>query len=109
MLNDLERDWQLCRDRVDWVAKKEMLTALQSEEGLAWSDPWLQAIDLEYHNLQLESGLHHELVRQGTMRRLVSEEEIRQAIFTPPAETRAYFRGRAVARFNRANQSHPMG
>ena len=30
VLNDLERDWQLCRDRVDWVAKKEMLTALQS-------------------------------------------------------------------------------
>ncbi len=100
VLNDLERDWQLCRDRVDWVAKKEMLAALQSEEGLAWSDPWLQAIDLEYHNLQLDAGLHHELVRQGSMRRLVSEEEIRQAIFTPPAETRAYFRGRSVARFN---------
>ena len=37
VLNDLERDWQLCRDRVDWVAKKEMLTALQREEGLSWS------------------------------------------------------------------------
>ena len=34
------------------------------------------------------------------MRRFVSEEEIKHAIFAPPADTRAYFRGRAVARFN---------
>ncbi len=101
VLHDLERDWQLCRDRVDWVAKKELLTALQEEEGLAESDPWLQAIDLEYHNLDPEAGLHYELVRQGSMRQLVPEEEIKAAIFTPPAETRAYFRGRAVARFDR--------
>ncbi|HEY2800308.1 MAG TPA: depupylase/deamidase Dop [Chthoniobacterales bacterium] len=102
VLNDLERDVMLCRDRVDWVAKKELLTELQREEQLAWSDPWLQAIDLEYHNIQLEAGLYHELLRQGAMRRLVSEEEIKRAIFTPPPNTRAYFRGRAVARFNAA-------
>ena len=41
----------LTRDRVDWVAKKFLLNALQEEEKLAWSDPWLQAIDLEYHNI----------------------------------------------------------
>ena len=34
------------------------------------------------------------------MRRVVSEEEIRHAIFNPPETTRAFFRGRAVARFN---------
>ncbi len=100
VLNDLARDWTLCRDRVDWVAKKELLTALQRDEGLSWSDPWLQAIDLEYHNLQPDAGLYYELARQGAMRRLVTEEEIKQAIFTPPPATRAYFRGRAVARFN---------
>ena len=33
------------------------------------------------------------------MRRVVTEEEIKQAILSPPEETRAYFRGRAVARF----------
>ncbi|MGH7938499.1 MAG: proteasome accessory factor PafA2 family protein, partial [Chthoniobacterales bacterium] len=102
VLNDLERDVMLCRDRVDWVAKKELLIELQREEQLAWSDPWLQAIDLEYHNIQLETGLYHELVRQGAMRQLVGEEEIKRAIFTPPSDTRAYFRGRAVARFNAA-------
>jgi hypothetical protein len=33
------------------------------------------------------------------MRRLVSEEEIRAAITTPPEDTRAYFRGRCLERY----------
>src|SRR5438874_1725132 len=100
VLNDLERDVALCRDRIDWVAKKILLAALQAEEKMAWSDPWLQSIDLEYHNLDLEAGLYYELVRQGAMRRVVSEDDIRNAIFSPPETTRAFFRGRSVARFN---------
>jgi len=100
VLNDLERDILLCRDRVDWVAKRELLEALRQEEQLSWSDPWLQSIDLEYHNIAPDDGLYYELVRQGTTRRVVTEAEIKGAIFAPPEDTRAYFRGRAVARFN---------
>jgi Pup amidohydrolase len=100
VLNDLERDVNSTRDRVDWVAKKFLLHAMQEEEKLAWADPWLQSIDLEYHNVDLERGLYYELVRQGSMRRVVSEDEIKMSIFTPPQTTRAFFRGRAVARFN---------
>lgn len=102
VLNDLERDVMLTRDRVDWVAKKVLLGAFQEEEKLSWTDPWLQAIDLEYHNILPDHGLFHELQRQGSMRNFVSEEEIRSAIFAPPETTRAYFRGRSVARFNDA-------
>jgi proteasome accessory factor PafA2 len=105
VLNDLELDVALCRDRIDWVAKKHLLTTLQEEEKLAWSDPWLQAIDLEYHNIELERGLYYELARQGSIRRIVSEDEIKTAIFSPPETTRASFRGRAVARFNEQIES----
>ena len=31
---------------------------------------------------------------------MVTEADIKRAIFAPPEDTRAYFRGRAVARFN---------
>ena len=88
------------RDRVDWAAKKFLLEALQQEEKLSWGDPWLQSIDLEYHNLDLDRGLYYELLRKGLMRRVTGEEEIKTAIFNPPETTRAFFRGRAVARFN---------
>ncbi len=100
VLNDLERDVMSTRDRVDWAAKKFLLNALQDEEKLSWSDPWLQSIDLEYHNVDFERGLYYELLRQGAIRRIVSEEEIKSAIFNPPETTRAFFRGRSVARFN---------
>lgn len=105
ILNDLERDALSTHDRVDWAAKKMLLNALQEEEKLSWSDPWLQAIDLEYHNVDLERGLYYELVRQGSMRRIVTEDDIRLAIFNPPETTRAFFRGRAVARFTEQIES----
>jgi proteasome accessory factor PafA2 len=100
-LDDLAIDFWRCRDRIDWVAKKFLLTTFQESEGLEWHDPWLQSIDLEYHNVSLENGLYYELVREGRMRRIVTEEEIKRAIFQPPETTRAFFRGRAVAKFNR--------
>jgi proteasome accessory factor A len=100
VLNDLERDVMITRNRVDWAAKKFLLNALQEEEKLSSSDPWLQSIDLEYHNIDLDSGLYYELLREGSMQRFVSEEDVKLAIFNPPETTRAFFRGRSVARFN---------
>ncbi|MEA3187314.1 MAG: Pup amidohydrolase [Chthoniobacter sp.] len=100
VLNDLQTDVTRCGDRVDWVAKKFLLTTFRESEQIEWTDPWLQSIDLEYHNVALEQGLHYELVRSGQMRRFVSEQEIKDAIFQPPPTTRAYFRGRSVAKFN---------
>jgi proteasome accessory factor A len=101
VLADLETDFTRCRDRLDWVAKKYLLDAFQEAERLDWSDPWLQSIDLEYHNLSLDQGLYYELMRTGQMKRFVSEDAVRHAIFQPPETTRAFFRGRAVAKFNR--------
>ena len=105
ILNDLERDALSTHDRIDWAAKKLLLNALQEEEKLSWSDPWLQSIDLEYHNIDLDRGLFYELVRQGSMRRVVTEDDIRMAIFHPPETTRAFFRGRSVARFTEQIES----
>jgi proteasome accessory factor PafA2 len=100
ILNDLQRDVMTCIDRLDWVAKKFLLTTFRESEGLEWTDPWLQSIDLEYHNIALDHGLYYELVRGGQMRRFISEGDIKAAIFQPPETTRAFFRGRSVARFH---------
>ncbi|HWL52258.1 MAG TPA: depupylase/deamidase Dop [Chthoniobacteraceae bacterium] len=99
VLDDLAADPMRCIDRVDWVAKKYLLSTFCEEEKLSWSDPWLTSLDLEYHNIDPEHGLYHELVRQGSVRRVVSGEQIAEAITTPPATTRAAFRGGVVARF----------
>lgn len=97
-LNALESDPMSLTDRLDWVAKKWLLETFAAEEGVAWDDPWLQSLDLEYHNINVEEGLYYGL----PMRRVVTDEQIDAAIHQPPANTRAYFRGRAVDRFSGA-------
>jgi proteasome accessory factor A len=98
-LADLERDPMLCRDRLDWVAKKWMLDAFVEAEKISWDDPWLQSLDLEYHNVRREEGLYAELMRQDRFQRFVKDEEVRRAIHQPPRDTRAYFRGRCIEKF----------
>ena len=36
---------------VDWITKKWLLETFMESEGLTWDDPWLQSLDLEYHNI----------------------------------------------------------
>ncbi len=80
--------------------KKISAQYFSGKRTLDWTDPWLQSIDLEYHNIAWEQGLYYELVRENQIRRILKEDEIKTAIFMPPETTRAYFRGRSVARFN---------
>ena len=101
VLHDLQADVWSCEDRVDWVAKAHLLSDFRISECLDWTDPWLQSLDLEYHDVSLENGLFHGLAREGKTRGIVSEAEIKRAIFHPPESTRAFFRGRSVARFHR--------
>jgi len=34
-----------------------LLEEFVESEGLSWDDPWLQSIDLEYHNIDPRRGL----------------------------------------------------
>src|SRR5262249_56225740 len=42
---------------VDWMTKKWLLETFVESEALSWDDPWLQSIDLEYHNIDPRRGL----------------------------------------------------
>jgi proteasome accessory factor A len=42
---------------VDWVTKHHLLEAFRESEKLSWSDPWLEAQDLEYHHLDPQRSL----------------------------------------------------
>ncbi len=99
ILDDLERDPMLCRDRIDWVAKKWLLETFADTEKLTLDHPWIQSLDLEYHNVRRDEGLYAELVATDQMQTLVTEEQIRNAIHHPPRDTRAYFRGRCIEKF----------
>lgn len=99
VLDLLETDPERLADRIDWVAKRQLLTLYVESEGLSWDDPALFALDLEYHNVDPEQGLYYALVEQGQMLTLVSTEAIEQAVHQPPLDTRAAIRGLCIQRF----------
>jgi proteasome accessory factor A len=86
-------------DRLDWVAKKWLLEEFIREEKLTWDNSWLQSLDLEYHNIDQGVGLYYGMEAQGLMRRVVTDQQIDYAIHNPPADTRAYFRGKSLDKF----------
>jgi len=98
VLNDLESDYTRCRNRLDWVAKLMLVRQFQAAQDLSDNDPWLRALDLEYHRLDLAEGLYYGLEQSGGMRGVPEEMVIREAISSPP-HTRAYVRGRCIQKF----------
>lgn len=99
VLDRLERDPFECAHELDWVAKLRLLEQYRERDGLDWSDPKLHLVDLQYHDIRPEKGLHHRLVHAGRMQRLVAEAEVESAVHEPPHDTRAYFRGRCLAQY----------
>jgi len=105
VLDDLDRDIMLARDRVDWVAKRHLLEQYMEAEGIGWGDPFMQSLDLAYHDLDPEQGLYAGLIEAGEMRRLVTDKRIEYAMSCAPSDTRAYLRGLFVQRFRESIRS----
>jgi proteasome accessory factor A len=99
VLDRLGRDPMLCADELDWVAKLRLLEGYRDREGLGWGSSKLQLVDLQYADVRPEKGLYHRLVARGAMKRLFDDDEVRLAMTQPPEDTRAYFRGRCLAKY----------
>ena len=84
---------------LDWVAKLAILEGYRERDGLDWSSPRLQLVDLQYSDVRQDKGLYNRLVATGRFERLVSEDEVERAMTEPPEDTRAYFRGRCLAKY----------
>ena len=95
VLTDLEVDPTRLATSLDWVAKRQLVSAYRERHGLAWNDARLAALDLQYHDVRPERSL---FTRLGT-ERLVTDEEVDEAVTEPPRHTRAYFRGRCLQRW----------
>lgn len=99
VLDLLERDPLECAHLLDWPAKLRILEGFRNREGLAWSAPKLHMLDLQYSDVRLDKGLYNRLVARGSIERLVTEQQVLDAVHNPPTDTRAYFRGECLRRF----------
>jgi proteasome accessory factor A len=99
VLARLESDPMSLADQLDWVAKLKLIEQYRSRDGLAWDDAKLQLIDYQYSDIRPEKGLYHRLVGAGRIQRLLTDDEVEQAMTNPPEQTRAYFRGRCLEKY----------
>jgi proteasome accessory factor A len=95
VLEGLESDPESLAGQVDWVTKRRVVDGVRDRHGLDPSDLKLAAVDLQYHDLRPDRSL---FARMGA-ETLVDPDDVRRATGTPPTDTRAYFRGRCLARW----------
>jgi Pup amidohydrolase len=108
--HDVLQKWEHVLDRlaadpfslqreVDWVAKWHLLTSYMDRRAENWDSSRVAMMDLQYHDLRQDRGLYFLMERQGAVERILTEQEITDAIESPPVDTRAYFRGMVLKKF----------
>jgi proteasome accessory factor PafA2 len=99
LLTGVETDPMSMDGVIDWVTKYRLLSRYVERDGLAWDADKLKVVDVQYHDVRRDKGLHNRLVATGRFERLVDEAEVVHAIANPPEDTRAYFRGRCLEKY----------
>jgi proteasome accessory factor A len=99
VLTRLEGDPRSLRRELDWVAKLDLLDGYRERDGLDWDAPRLHLVDLQYSDVRVDKGLYNKLAERGRMDRLTSDDQVARAMSVPPDDTRAYFRGRCLAKY----------
>ena len=98
-LRVLPHDRSALRDRLDWVTKRWLLDTFVADQRVAWDDPWLASLDLEYHHLSPSRGLYRGLESEQKVRRLSDDRSVVLARERGPSDTRAAVRGLCVRKF----------
>src|SRR5699024_2075461 len=65
VLDALARDPMECVDRLDSVVKSGVLQSSRQRAELDWDHAKLHLVDLQYHDLREDTGIHHRLARGG--------------------------------------------
>ena len=102
VLTALEADPLSTARYLDWTAKLALLEQYRERDHLAWDHPKLRLLALQYHDVDPQRSLYRRLVTAGRMQRLFTDQEVERAAAAPPEGTRAYFRGRCVAKYGEA-------
>jgi proteasome accessory factor A len=93
---------------VDWVIKKRLLESYMERRGVDWDDERVLVMDLQYHNINQDTGLYYLAQKKGLICREFEETEIRDAIENPPQTTRAKIRGDFVREANKLKKSYSV-
>jgi proteasome accessory factor A len=95
----LETKPEALDERLDWRIKWRFLQTQIERKKVGWQHAIAREMDIKYHQLDSETGFFYLLREAGLVENLLTEEEIREAMISPPASTRAYLRGRCAKEY----------
>jgi len=107
-LDKMEEDPMQLSGLVDWVTKKEVMISYMGKKGCGWDDPRVSMMDLQYHDVKRTRGLYYLLDQQEVTEKVVTEEDIQKAMYTPPQTTRAKVRGDFIKFAKERNRSYTV-
>ena len=88
-------DYDLLVGRLDWVTKRFLIeAALEELPAGADRDAVAKTIDLRYH--ELGAGYLAQMEREGLAPVLVEPEEVHRALYEPPEDSPAFYRGHLI-------------
>lgn len=93
LLTGLEKDPMTLDREVDWVMKYKLLDRYAERRGIPLSDPRMSMMDLSYHDVDRSRGLYYMMENSGMTDRVVTDEQVADAVMRPPQTTRARLRG----------------
>ena len=93
VIEQYRSDPMMLADRVDWIAKLQIIERERERSGVELNDPKVALIDLLYHDTDFQRGLYYRRQARDHYVRMVSDEDIARASHTPPSTTRAHMRG----------------
>ncbi len=81
---------------IDWVIKHRLIEAYREKHSLPLSHPRVALLDLQYQDINRARGLFYKLQDKGMVERTCVDDEIDEAVETPPQTTRARLRGEFI-------------
>ena len=97
-VSTIENDPLKLDREVDWVIKYRLIEAFRARHDLPLGDPRVQLLDLQYHDISRERSPFYKLQDRGMVERMCLDQDIDDAIDTPPQTTRARLRGEFIKR-----------
>ncbi|CAB4825281.1 unannotated protein [freshwater metagenome] len=97
-ITTIENDPLKLDREVDWVIKYRLIEAFRARHDLPLGDSRVQLLDLQYHDISRERSPFYKLQDRGMVERMCLDQDIDDAIDTPPQTTRARLRGEFIKR-----------
>jgi hypothetical protein len=60
----------------DWATKLDLIESYRARHDLPATHDRIRMVDLQYHDVRRDKGLHHRLVAAGRVPRLTTDAEV---------------------------------